>query len=472
MKKVYRYILPFVVIGGLGLQSCDDYFDLNENPNQVSNPSLASLLSTATHKSGATNYSVASITSYFAQHLANPSPSGATDTYEIANYSGTWNSLYLAMADIYDLRKKAVELGNSEYLGVANVLMAYNLAMVTDLFGDAPYSEAFNLSSLAPKYDSQEQLYAETLTLLNEAITELAKADAPVKLDAASDLIYAGNRAKWLKLAYALKARQLNKVSKTASYAPAQVLTAVENSFTSNADDAGMNSFFSRNFWAGVALSNSNNLLGGWLSEQLVDHLNGTTYGFVDPRLSKIASATVTNTYIGTINGAGNRGTASTTLKDESYISLTSPFTSDTSPIFLVTYAELKFVEAEAAFRANDKARAYTAYLAGISASMDKLGVSATDKAAYLANPAVGVGAANLTLELIFKEKYVTTYLNPEAWNDARRFDYQYKNFTLPANAALTTFIRRVSYPTDEISRNGANVPAVGSLADRLWWDK
>ncbi|MBC3541072.1 SusD/RagB family nutrient-binding outer membrane lipoprotein [Rufibacter sediminis] len=472
MKRAYRYILPFILVGALGLQSCDDYFELSENPNQVTDPALSALLATTTQKAGATTYNVSNITSYFVQYLASPSASSTTDIYDIANYSSTWNSLYLAMADIYDMRQKAITEGSSEYVGVANVLMSYHLTLVTDLFGNAPYSEAFRVDILTPKYDSQEQLYSESLKLLNEAITELSKTDATVKLSPTGDLIYAGDRAKWLKLAYALKARQLNKVSKTSSYAPAEVLTAVQNSFTSNADDAGMNVFPARNYWAGVALSNESNLLGGWLSEQLVDQLNGTTFGVVDPRLPKLATATVTNTYKGTPNGAGNVGPASSTVKDESYISRTSPFTSDESPIYLVTYAELKFVEAEAAFRANDKARAYTAYLEGISASMDKFGVSATDKATYLANPAVGVGAANLTLDLIFKEKYITTYLNPEAWNDARRFDYQYKNFTLPANAALTTFIRRVAYPTDEISRNGANVPAVGSLSERLWWDK
>ncbi|GAB2526005.1 SusD/RagB family nutrient-binding outer membrane lipoprotein [Rufibacter soli] len=459
-------------MGALSLQGCDDYFDLSDNPNQVTDPALSALLTTTTQKAGVSNYNVSNITSYFVQYLASPSASASTDIYDITNYSGTWNSLYLAMADIYDMRKKAMEQGSSEYLGVADVLMAYHLTLVTDLWGDAPYSQAFNLSTLTPAYDSQEKLYQETLTLLNEAIAELGKTDAKLKLNASSDLIYGGNRAKWLKLAYALKARQLNKVSETSTYAPAEVLAALQNSFTSNADDAGMNVFPSRNYWSGVALSNESNLLGGWLSEQLIDHLNGKTYGLVDPRLPKLATTTVTNTYKGTTNGAGNLGPASNTVKDESYISRTSPFTSDTSPIFLVTYAELKFVEAEAAFRANDKTRAYAAYLAGIGASMDKFGVAAADKQTYLANPAVAVGASGLTLALIFKEKYIATYLNPEAWNDARRFDYQYKDFTLPVNAALNTFIRRVAYPTDEISRNGANVPNVSALSQKLWWDK
>jgi hypothetical protein len=62
-------------------------------------------------------------------------------------------------------------------------------------------------------------------------------------------------------------------------------------------------------------------------------------------------------------------------------------------------------------------------------------------------------------------------FLHPEAWTDARRFDYIYKDFTLPFNALLPNFIRRVGYPSSETDRNGGNVPAV-TLSDKLWWDQ
>ncbi|MGV3586671.1 MAG: SusD/RagB family nutrient-binding outer membrane lipoprotein [Adhaeribacter sp.] len=472
MKNIVKYTFLLAVAGTLSLQSCNDYFDLNTNPNQVSNPPLASLLSTVTHKTGINNYNVGSAVAPYVQYTANATPSAASDTYQIVDFSTTWDGLYFAMADIYDLKQTAITQGSSEYLGVANILMAYHLSLVTDLWGDAPFSEAFNLSTLTPKYDSQQDLYNTSLTLLDEAITELAITDATIKLATANDLIHAGDRTKWLKTAYALKARMLNKVSKTAQYNPTLVLQTLANAYTSNADDAGMAAFSLRNPWAQVAVNNAGLSLGGWLSEQLIDHLNGTTYGVVDPRLKKITDPTVTGTYIGTVNGAGNRPPATNTVQDENYISVNSPWTSNTAPVLIITYAELKFIEAEAALRASDKTRAYDAYLAGIRANMDKLQVPAADRDAYLQNPTVAVGADNITLALIFKEKYVATYLNPEAWNDARRFNYAYKDFTLPVNAALPTFIRRLEYPTtSERSRNAANVPSVGSLSDRLWWD-
>lgn len=453
------------------LAGCREYFELNENPNQIANPPLSSLLSTTTQKTAYNSQRAGGITSYFVQYLASPGAGGSTDTYQITDYTATWDAIYFGMADLYDMKRRAQEQGASQYVGVANVMLSYHLTLIADMFGDAPFSDAFTGTTLIPTYDTEEELYTTALNLLNEGITELARTDSRVTLTASNDLIHSGDTAAWIKTAYALKARMLNKVSKTSAYKPADVLAAVSNSYKSNADDAQMSSYLQRNPWAQLAINNTNNLLDGWLSTQLVNQLNGTTYGVADPRVEKITDKTINNVYKGTVNGQGNVG-GNNTVKDESYISLNSPLTGDASPLLIVSYAEVKFIEAEAALAAGEKARAYAAYLTGIRANMDKLGVAAAARDAYLANPVVGVGEAALTRDLIFKEKYVVTYLNPEAWNDARRYNYQYKGFKLPVNAALPTFIRRVAYPNGETTKNGNNVPTEVPLSEPLWWDK
>ncbi|OSZ73857.1 SusD/RagB family nutrient-binding outer membrane lipoprotein [Chitinophagaceae bacterium IBVUCB2] len=474
MQKNRKYLFILVVMIVFSLQSCrKDYFDLNDNPNQVTTPSLPSLLSTATHKTGINSYNAGSTVAPYVQYLANPSASASSDIYQIVDYSGTWDAFYYAMADIWDMRNLAIKLGSSEYLGVANVLLSYHINLVSDLWGNAPYSDAFG-KSLTPKYDTHQDLYNTALTLLNEGIVELAKTNATIKLAPTSDLIHGGVLTRWIKTAQALKARMLIKVSKLPSYNAAAVLTAIDNAYTSNSDDAGMAAFQLRNNWAQVARNNASLTLSGWLSEQLVDHLNGVTYGIFDPRIRKITDPNPVTTHglwKGTVNGAGNRPPGNNTVKDENYVAISSPWTSDVAPLLIVTYAELKFIEAEAALVSNP-GRAYTAYLAGINANMDKLQVPAADaeRVAYLA--AVSVGSANLTKDMIFREKYVATYLNAEAWNDARRYNYAYKDFGLPVGAVLPTFIRRLEYPTLERSENGANVPPVASLADKLWWDQ
>ena len=85
---------------------------------------------------------------------------------------------------------------------------------------------------------------------------------------------------------------------------------------------------------------------------------------------------------------------------------------------------------------------------------------------------------ANLTLELILRERQVALFVNPEAWVDVRRWDYDpnlFKGMALPANidaSASNSFIRRALYPLDEISRNPNAAGAVKPITDKVWWDQ
>ena len=105
---------------------------------------------------------------------------------------------------------------------------------------------------------------------------------------------------------------------------------------------------------------------------------------------------------------------------------------------------------------------------------MNMLNVAAADRDDYINDPVVSVGDANITLDLVMKEKYVAMFLHPEAWNDARRYDFQYEDMTVPdqLNENLGgQFSRRLQYPSSEFSTNSANVPEV-TLLDRIWWDQ
>lgn len=184
-----------------------------------------------------------------------------------------------------------------------------------------------------------------------------------------------------------------------------------------------------------------------------------------------ITNITKFGDYRGTRNGAG-RGTSSGTENEESFLTTDGWYSSTNSPMIIISYAECKFIQAEAYFRKGQKMEAYNAYLDGIKANMNKMGVAAASRDAYVNHASVSVGAANITLALIMKEKYKALFLSPETWNDARRFDYQYQGFQLPLNAVTSTFIRRFVYPDVELSRNGANVPAVTDVTQKLWWDQ
>lgn len=477
MKTSIMKLTKKLSIGALSIaltfQSCGDYFDVGNNPNLVTEPGLNSLLASVTHRAGMNAYRYGSAVANYVQYIASPTAASATDIYDITDLSTSWSQAYYGMSDAHDMVTMAEQTGADLHVGVGKLLIAYQLGLVSDTWGAAPYTEAFGkVETLTPAYDSQEQLYATIGQLIDEAIVALGSTDATVALDPSLDVIHGGVVEQWIRTAYGLKARHLNKITKKASYDPQAVLAALDNSYVSSDDDMKMGVFSGNNPWAQIAIDNLGSLLGGWLSTNLVNHLNGATYGIVDPRVGKITDLTVNNDYKGTPNGGGNQGPLANTVHDECYISTNSPVTSEDAPVYIMSYAELKFVEAEAALRAGQIARAYDAYLEGIQASMDMLQVPTAEARTYMQHTSVGVGAGNLTLDLIFKEKYVVTYLNYEAWNDARRHDYAYEGFQMPIGALLPTFIRRVATPQTELVTNTANIPQQESLDTPLWWDQ
>ena len=453
--------------------ACESFLDVNENPNNPEDAPVTGLLTNSTLETARNVYRAGSATSNYVQYLASPNPASASDTMDPTDFSSTWFNLYNVMTDLTVIMDKSTESGANHYLGVAQILMALNLGMTVDFFGDIPYSEGFDFETVTPAYDDDQELYGQVLSLLDQGIANLML--ETTRTIGEDDFIFQGDIAKWEKFAYTLKARYLIH---TQSYTEA--LTALDNGFESNGDDAKV-FFFEQAFnpWAQVAIDNENLLLGGWISEQFIQALDGTSYPVVDPRLPLMVGTTDDGEFVGTVNGAGRgnapeQGARSTLIPGQYY-------TSTTSPILVATYAELKFIEAEAALP-TDKTRAYAAYLAGIKAHMDMLSYEEVEdqadyelaKAAYLAAPSVAVGADALTLDLIMKEKYVAMFLHPETWNDARRFDYAYKEMSLPANLNPNLngeYIRRMAYPDSEVSRNGNNVPQV-TLLDRIWWDE
>ena len=475
MNRLLRYIFFFATI--VSIASCKKFLDVNTNPNSPTAPPINGLLTRATLNSALNTYRVSTnITAQYVQYLASPNSSSPNDIYEPIDASSTWNFLYENMTDIYDLDKLGESQGATQYQGVAKILMAINLHLVHNVWGDAPYSDAFTGNVLTPAYDDAQSIYQTCLALLDEGITLVQKPGSKRLIPTAAannpDLIHKGQTELWVRTAHALKARLLNQLSKTTQYNAASILAEVGAAYTATTHDAFITTFDVRNPWNQEARDNANLLLKGWLSKYYVESMDGTVYGIKDPRLPVNGSLTRFNDYRGTRNGAGRPSSSSGTTKDESYISLTGYYSNTASPLFILSYEEMKFIEAEAAFRSNNKARAYTAYLDAIRANMNKMSVLAADRDAYVNHASVSVGEAALTLNHIFKEKYKALFLMPVTWDDARRSNYQYQAFQMPANAVTSTFVRRLVYPSVETSRNGKQVPAVSDVTQRLWWDQ
>lgn len=484
MKKIFNIqqaAFGALVLLTLATTGCKKYLDINNDPNRPTEAPINGLLAATTQNTGLNVFRVANAgPNYYVQYFASPNASSPTDIYDRVDYSGLWRSLYDNMTDLYDLQELATRSNSSAHLGMAKVMMAINLSMTINLWGNVPYSEAFKGDNLRPKFDDAQQLHTTCINLLDEGIAELRKTPT-VAVTPAADFMHGNtaasatvwnstNRIWWIRTAFAIKARLLNQLSKTTGYNSAAVLSAIDSAYTNNTMESRVSIFTLRNPWATVARNQASLVLDGWLSTQFITNAMMANTPNQDPRLPRITNLTRFGDYRGTRNGAGRVGTGTT--NDECYLVLAGYYSGDASPLFVATYEEVEFIEAEAALRAGDRTRAYNAYLAGIRSNMDKLGVAAAARDAYIARPTIGVGSAALQLSDIFREKYIALFLSPVTFDDARRFNYAYTGFQLPLNSILTSPIRRLDYPSSEQQRNGGNTPAVGALTERLWWDR
>ncbi len=470
MKILNKSSLILCITAALLMAGCEDFLNINDDPNNPTEAPAQGLITTTTFETAQNTYRIGSITSFYVQYLASPNQANSTDVHEAISYGDEWFRLYDVLTDLTDLEILAAEEGATEYVGIAKILKAINLATLVDVWGDVPYSEAFFADTFNPSFDGQEVLYDEIFTLLDDGVEQLQQDNSTISTGE-EDFIYGGDIAQWEQLGNMLKARYLNRFSKQASYDPAAVLAALDNGFTSNDSDAQVTYFEEEvNPWASVAIANAGLILGGWMSEQIVTHMNGEIYGVTDPRIETFMGTNDDDEYVGVRNGAGRgnapeQGAFSVLTTDDFY-------SERTAPVLIATYVEQKFIEAEAAFRDGQTSRAYQAYLDGIEAHMDKVGVAEADKLVYMNDPVVDVGENNLTIDHIMKEKYVAMFLHPEAWADARRYDYSYADMEPPANSSLGgEWIRRLVYPDSETQRNAENVPDI-SRTDNLIWDQ
>ncbi len=373
--------------------------------------------------------------------------------------NNSWNSLYSgALANLKIIIDRGSEGGKEEgywnAVGIAKVLMAYNYSIATDLWGEIPYSEALQgKENRTPAFDSQESVYTGIQGLLDEAIADLQKESLTTV--GVEDFYYEGDADAWIKAAYALKARYYNHLSRKDPEGTANnVLAAIANAFQDNSESLVFNSFTTDATGEHPWFQESNDRSHHAVSQTMYDIINNLG----DPR---------GDLWFGTISGVvapAPNGTATTDQSGTTYSRASLTYVTATAPLPIITYDELKFLEAEANFRLNKKPEAYAAYLDGVEAALERAEVESDDITAYLAKSTVAVGADDLTLENIITQKYVSFWLfQPiEAYNDYRRTMIPEMQNTVgpPPN--------RFPYPQDEIAAN-PNVPE-RSTQNKVWW--
>lgn len=491
-------ILYFIILCcGVFLASCTKNFEeINTDPIRPTTITPGVLLGQMQYRFVNTSISRAKGFTHELMQVTAPreSTSGGVHRYVITGEtgSGLWDGFYSRMTDLQDLYNISTTLKEDNYRAIALIYKAWSYSILTDGFGDIPFSQTARAKEgiVAPAFDSQKDIYVTILKYLDTSNTLLNTSKA---LTYGGDIVYNANTlsgstapgiVKWKKFCNSLKLRLLLRISKRNGEIDVNgQINAILNDaakypvFTAATDDAilrypGTNPYYNPYY-------NERDL--GWRQNDyytlfFMNKMNADN----DPRRAVWATTVKVNgvdTYTGIESGYPST-TVYVTDKNSSYKDALK-----TSPLLgvMMTYAELEFIKAELAlkgFATGNTAKKH--YENGITASMTQWG--AVMPAGYLQQAGVvynEAGSIDNQLQQIMLQKYYAYYfVDCQAWFEKRRTGYPIlsRGSGIPAE---NQFPSRFLYPGYLQSLNPDNLQkAIQALGGKDvstvkgWWEK
>lgn len=472
--KQFSLIAIALFIGTVSCSEFTDFEDLNVDPNSATSVSPSALLSRSQYvlfdlvhgRTLNADWGMLMVQYWAQNEYAEDSRYEQDETF----FNGTWSTLYTeVLKELYTASDLIEDLDiapavKTNQKNIVDVMKVYAFMVLTDSWGDVPYSEAINVDFNLPGYDSQQEIYTAMLSTLATAASSFSESSASF---ASGDLIYNGNVTKWRKFTHSLMLRLAMRMSDVDQATAAQYITTASTNLITEPEDNAMfvfdsNPDRSNPLWKDVVLNSRDDFA---VSELLVTELNSRN----DPRLAAFAKESPTGGYVGMPFGLTDN---EATLLKPSTSRPNDNVRAATSAAVIISSAETHFLLAEAYQRGLLSGNAETAYNNGITHSMNQWGI--TDATAINAYIAAQAYDASNWKRSIGTQKWFALYMSGlEAWSEHRRLDEP--QLPVPAAAVLSAIPVRLAYPRSEISNNSAAVEAASSnptsYESRLWWD-
>lgn len=498
MKFKFSFIIiaATLVVGGCK----KSWLDVNTNPNQLPTSTPDFVFTSGVART------VAFLTpnetgSYFAgqwtqsnTYIIDP----ARFQYQINNTNfNFWDTWYDIMQDFQFVIDNSAS--QPFFKGPARIMKAYVMQQVVDVYGNAPYTEAFKGTAvLAPKFDDQKAIYEDLIKVLDTAITDL-RANPATTPQRSSDIVFNGNTTNWIRFANSLKLRILIRQSRIPgrdAYIIAEInkAAATTEGFLAAGQDVAANP----GYLATAGKLNpiyetwGYNAAGG--AQALARFPRLTTYLFSNLlatndtfRLKRIAypkggegvNPEIVSNYVGVPFGASSGYLAQNTSYLGPSIIKRGEFN---RPMYIMLAAESFFLLAEAKQRYGTAvtlpltAQAY--YETGVRESFRVMGATAAygaDKATALLTSGINLADWNASpdkLQAIWMQKWIalTNFSGLEAWSEVRRTNFPPVPLSTSAPAGSKPPVR-LFYPSSE-SNSNPNVPTgIDIFNNRLFWD-
>ena len=446
MKNILKFNILVIAAIALIFSGCDWIdTDLNVDPDSPADVPMELLLPSIQASSGYVigGNTAVRTTNMWMQYFDGVDRQSLTEArYQLnsADVNDLWeNSYSQAMMDCKMLIEKADLQSSPHYAGIAKVMLALNMGSLTNLFGDMPYTEAFDGANavLQPAFDSQQAIYATIDAILAEAISDLGQAENAV--DVESDLIYNGNTAMWIKAANALRARY-------SFYNGGNVTAYIADAFAKD-----------ENFSIGFETGANENPIFQFMDDRTDIRMASTFVNMLiadsDPRLPLYVALDGDDLYTGSDPGSENA-------------SASWPGTynaSEDSPVLFSSFAEMKFIEAEVLL-SSDPAGSVAAWKAGVVSSVETVVQDTSITNSWLETNINNV--ASVDLEMIIIEKYKAMYSTLVSYDDFRRTGFPVLQAVAGAIYPATPV--RYPYPQSELTYN-PNCPVGVTTATSLW---
>lgn len=301
MYKIKNSIIIALTLVFTIVISCKDLDELNINPNGVdpANADLNFLLPTTITGIGETIYGLGFGTfSGVMQHTQKTGWQGGYNNYDWDDLSHSWSSYYNILMNNDEFYKKAVADNLEFHEGVARILRAYTFGLITDLWGDAPYSQALKAEQgpdyFKPVFDAQRDIYLGIIADLDTANMLLSKnASEYQNIVESQDVLFNGNPEKWRKFANSLALRYYMRLQAKEAGIAAEGIKKIAGDpskyplILTASDDANIS-------FVGSAKENSNPLntvydidpAGSYMRVKMARTLVDVLQNYDDPRLS------------------------------------------------------------------------------------------------------------------------------------------------------------------------------------------
>ncbi len=504
-KRLVFILISFGIFLNIGCKKT--YLDVNNDPNRVTDANVTAELIFPQAENAVGQRAASGNFSFLNQWMGYTAPNGGfVPQQNLISYNidytfgdALFQNHYNVLFDLHQAEVKGLATGDSAIAGASIILSAKLFQELVDLYGDIPYSQAFNVNKYTtPTYDKAQDIYHSLLARLDTAIGYMK---LPQKSAfAAADIINHGDTTKWIKFANTLKLRLLIRQSEVAGFDPSAEIAKIQS--TGGVLGAGQSISVNPGYVNDVDKQNPYYANYGWTPTGTQSNLSTDANAYIvnilsstnDPRLDRFffpAGFDTTNGFVG--NTFGDPIGTLAQANASSYfgpalvgdVNGNNVGTGYSQSQFIYPSYESLFLKAEAVARGWISGDANAALAAAITESFVWLGVPNAVSAAttYITkNPTIATlnsaSSVSAKAKIVVYQKYIAnTEIDPlESFLDQNRLHF------LSDKSYISTFSGKISntlplrllYPQSEYTTNSKNVPAeVASdvFTKKLFWE-